>query len=70
MQRPEAVDPCCRFCMHCRAVDAQEAVCKKRGVVALDFTCRRFRYDPLKRTPPIPGYLKQDTFSAEDFSIE
>ena len=26
-------------------------VCRRKGPVSADFSCRRFRYDPLKRVP-------------------
>lgn len=70
MRYESDIEPCCRFCAHCRQIDETEAVCRKRGVVALDHKCFRYLYDPTKRLPAQPGYLHRGTFSAEDFSID
>lgn len=70
MRNQSDIIPCCRFCAHCRIVDETEAICKKRGIVTLESKCFRYLYDPTKRFPAEPGYLKPGTFSAEDFAIE
>ena len=42
----------CEYCLKGRLPQDRSAVlCKRFGVVALDFSCRSFEYDPLKRTP-------------------
>jgi len=70
MRHETDVIACCRFCTHCRIVNENEAICKKRGVVALEHKCFRYSYDPTKRLPVEPGYLRPGAFSAEDFAIE
>ncbi len=46
-------DCICAFCEKSANVyDQDYMVCKQRGIVAKDFSCRKFIYDPLKRIPP------------------
>jgi hypothetical protein len=63
------IAPACRIC-ECadRAIAADGAVlCEKKGVVAGDYHCRHFRYDPLKREPAVSPHLKE--FQEQDFSL-
>lgn len=58
-------------CSHCQfgrlAPDTQSVLCIKRGVMQASSSCKKYRYDPLKRkprqAPKLPDY--QD----EDFSL-
>ena len=45
------VEPACALCAHAMALDGEDLLCRKKGVVRGDFRCARFRYDPTKRTP-------------------
>ena len=44
-------------------------LCSKRGFVSCDFSCPRFRYDPLKRTPPRYSSKDFSKFEDSDFSL-
>lgn len=63
------VAPSCKYCAVGRlTADGEGVLCEKRGVMLPDSSCRKFRYDPLKRIP-----LRQsvDTaFTESDFSLE
>lgn len=62
------IDPKCEYCEHGRlSPDGETVLCPKKGVVARDFSCRRFRYDIMKRTPRKPP--KPRSFSEEDFKL-
>ena len=42
----------CRYCERAKTLsDPDTMLCGRRGVVPAGYCCRRFRYDPLKRTP-------------------
>ena len=41
----------CALCQHSCDFRADEVLCRKKGPVAFDGYCRRFRYDPLRRKP-------------------
>ena len=46
----------CAYCVHSVPLDEEDSVlCRKKGVIAADSCCRKFRYDVLKRRPrPVP----------------
>ena len=44
-------------------------MCPKRGVVSAAGSCRRFRYDPLKRVPPKPLSVDFSHLKEEDFVL-
>jgi len=58
----------CEYCVHGKKFDfSDEVLCPKRGITTVNDTCRKYKYDPLKRTP-----LRQkpsDNYKPEDFSI-
>jgi len=62
------VDPSCEICaLGMVSSDGETVLCRYAGAPAKHHFCKRFRYDPLKRTPkrmPPP-----DSFTAADFSL-
>jgi len=49
---------CCEYCRYASTVAVTEDIlCEKKGIVAPDYSCRKFIYDPLKRTPRKPPAL-------------
>lgn len=64
----ENVPPCCIYCLFGNpAPDGESMLCTKKGVVAKDFSCKKFKYDIMKRVPKKAPKLQ--SFSQEDFSI-
>lgn len=64
-----AVIPRCIYCEHGSAVQESDHInCRYKGVVTDGYSCRRFRYDPLKRVPHSLPALPR--FTQEDFSID
>ena len=59
----------CRYCTHGVCVDGLQIVCSKKGLLQEDISCRRFRYDPLKRVPPRRKALDFSKYDQEDFSL-
>ena len=42
----------CAFCEHAsKTLDSERMICKKKGIVHAEYTCRAFRYDLMKRQP-------------------
>ena len=62
MQRREFSNDSARVCANCEKasllVDGDSVLCSKNGVVPAGETCRKYKYDPLKRRPapaqPLP----------------
>ena len=49
----EKSEKICAFCEHCVSLfDEDNMLCDKNGIVSKGHTCKKFSYDPLKRTPP------------------
>ena len=63
------IEPSCFYCKFGRQLSETEVACEKKGVVECVGGCRRFRYDPMKRTPPRPVALDTSRLSEEDFSL-
>ncbi len=58
----------CSYCTHGRIAPNKESIlCKKSGLVDLDYSCKKFKYDPLKRQPTRPRPIT--TFDEEEFSL-
>lgn len=63
------IDPYCVYCAHGNKLNDREVMCIKQGVVTPDYSCRKFQYDPLKRTPPKPARLDLTNISDDDFKL-
>lgn len=53
------VERICAFCQHSCDFNDQHVLCCKKGPVAPTDTCKRFRYDPLRRRPAPPAPMKK-----------
>ena len=59
----------CAYCAKGTQINEREVACPKKGVVAVEYHCMRFEYDPFKRVPPRPIKLETGKLTAEDFQI-
>lgn len=55
----------CKHCIHGKTLEyTGEVFCKKRGFVSPLTKCRKYKYDPIKRTPQVAklntAYKKDD----------
>ncbi len=58
----------CLFCEKGEPLNGNRRVlCPKHGVVAADYGCRKFVYDPLKRDPKNPPTIAD--FQVEDLIL-
>jgi len=65
----KSIDPKCEYCAHGKPTAGKSMVlCRRKGVIQPDFSCRNFKYDPLKRAPrrlpDLPSY-DQSQFDLE-----
>lgn len=63
------IEPRCGYCQWGTPLNGEQMMCVKRGIVACGGSCRRFRYDPLMRTPPKPQPISFEHLSDEDFTL-
>mgnify|MGYP003296950343 CR=1 FL=1 len=62
------IEPKCEYCVHGElSADSIHILCIKKGILEPDYSCKKFIYDALKRTPRRPTEVQQ--FSAEDFEL-
>ena len=59
----------CSYCIHGTQIDDEQILCVKRGVVPVSGKCRRFHYDPCKRTPPKVKALDFRKYDQQDYSL-
>lgn len=58
----------CSYCVYgTPTVYGKEILCKKRGVTEIRDSCRKYKYDPLKRQPQKAKIA--DGYSEEDFKL-
>ena len=68
MKADERIEKYCKYCELAKTLSDPDAMlCDRLGVVSADHTCRRFRYDALKRAPK---RAKLETESLEFIEIE
>ena len=63
------IEPSCAYCSRGRALSEDQIACPKKGIMTPVSSCRAFKYDPLKRTPPRPAKIAGLGKSDEDFSL-
>lgn len=63
------IEPRCAYCKHGTTLDEEQVLCVKKGVMSPVGSCRRFRYDPLKRIPPKPATASFAHLKDEDFTL-
>lgn len=62
------ISPKCAYCAIGKTSDySKEILCTKMGIMQPDSSCKRFKYDPLKRMPKTVK-VKSD-FSKEEFAL-
>lgn len=58
----------CEYCVFGNVSQfANEVLCKKKGITALQDSCRHYKYDPLKREPAKAKVA--DNYKPEDFLL-
>lgn len=63
------IEPSCSYCDSGSRISDTEVACLRRGIVSAQGSCRKFKYDPLKREPPHTENLDAGKFTQEDFSL-
>ena len=63
------IDPSCSYCRYALDADPGTVICRRKGIMADTSSCRRFRYDPLRRKPPEPKLPDFNRYEDRDFSL-
>ena len=59
----------CSYCISGTRLNDDEVLCIKKGVVRVDRACRKFKYDPCKRTPLKRKVSNFSQYDNEDFTL-
>ena len=59
----------CAYCVYGTPIDGDKILCIKKGVVAADKPCWKFKYDPTKRVPAKAKALDFQKYEDEDYSL-
>ena len=59
----------CVYCSHGTALEDDQVLCPKRGVMPTAGKCRKFQYDPCKRIPAKVKPLDFEQYKETDFSL-
>ena len=63
------IEPRCAYCKRGALLDEDQVMCVKKGIVSPAGSCRKFKYDPLKRVPPKPLSVDFSHLKEEDFVL-
>ncbi len=63
------LEPRCAYCAHAAVAGENKMACRKQGIIPPAYSCRKFSYDPLKRTPPKPLAPNFKKYDKKDFSL-
>lgn len=63
------IERSCSYCMHGTKIDDELVLCTKKGVVAQNHSCWKFKYDPTKRIPAKPKALDFSKYDEEDYTL-
>ncbi|MBE6927892.1 MAG: hypothetical protein E7467_05325 [Ruminococcaceae bacterium] len=63
------IEKSCSYCVHAAKIDETTILCAKKGMLNSTGHCRKFKYDPLKRTPPKAKPQDFEEYDRVDFSL-
>lgn len=59
----------CAYCQRGTAMENDQILCAKHGIVSMFYSCRKFRYDPCKRIPTKAKVIDLAKYKDVDFSL-
>ena len=63
------IEPSCSYCSFGTALDRDEVMCIKRGIMAGSGSCASFHYEPTKRVPEVGPSFVVTGYTEEDFTL-
>ena len=60
----------CTTCLFGTPFAEKQILCIKHGVVAESYRCRKYRYDPCKRIPPVIKAPDFSKYKDADFTLD
>lgn len=59
----------CSYCKFSAKLNEEKILCSKKGIVDALGGCRKFRYDPCKRIPPLNKAPDFSKYTEDDFKL-
>ena len=63
------IEPSCSYCAKGVRINEREVACLRCGIVDAGGSCRKFRYDPLRRQPAGQAVIQTEKYSEKDFTL-
>lgn len=63
------IDPYCGYCRFATPAETGFVICRKKGIMPENKSCRKFRYAPLHRVPSKPLNMDFTKFDDKDYSL-
>lgn len=63
------IERSCAYCAYSTRLEDGTVLCAKKGFRQEEDSCRRFRYDPLRRVPKKAKAMDFSRYSEDDFSL-
>lgn len=63
------IERSCAYCIHGTKLEKELILCAKKGIMPLDCSCQKFKYDPCKRIPAKAKALDFSKYDEKDFSL-
>ena len=63
------IERSCSYCQYGTKLEDEVVLCCKKGIRSIGESCRKFKYDPLKRVPPKAKVMDFSKYKDEDFSL-
>ena len=63
------IERSCSYCLYGAKLEDDVILCSKKGIRGIGESCRRFRYDPIKRVPPKAKAMDFSRYKEEDFTL-
>lgn len=64
------IEPSCMYCRFGHDIGKDQIMCEKKGIMDSMSACRRFKYDPLKRTPELRVHISSSNLTEDDFKLD
>lgn len=63
------IKPDCKYCVFSSYLsNSENLICIKQGLIDTNYSCKKFKYEPLKRKPYLINIQKN--YSKTDFSLD
>lgn len=63
------IERSCAYCLYGTALEEDQVLCVKKGLLPQEKPCFRFRYDPCRRMPKRAKAMDFSRYDGEDYTL-